>query len=118
MLQLRDWNHARIRGNDACTPPTTYKVTIFEMGLVHNHPFSAAQDGQRFNRDNCVTTYVDEAPADSRYRSRSLAERRQPLTGTSTPPAEGTIPARISMLWMIPSTSALVYGRTALFTSA
>ena len=52
----------------ACTfTPTVYKVSIFEMGLCTENPFGAAQDGARFNRTNCVTTYEDETPADSRY---------------------------------------------------
>lgn len=81
-----------IGATDACTAtPTTYKVRIFEMGLCTTHPFTAAKTGTTFNRDSCVTTYVDAAPATVDIAAL-IGGTPQPLAGTSNPPAEGTYP--------------------------
>lgn len=74
----------------ACTfTPTTYKISIFEMGLCTANPFGAAQTGTTFDRTSCVTTYADAAPAVVDIAA-SLGGAPIPLTGTSTPPAENT----------------------------
>jgi len=78
--------------NEACTTtPTTYKVTIHEMGLCTTHPFQADRLGVTFDRTNCVTTYLDDAPAIIDIAAL-IGGTPQPLTGTSTPPTEGTYP--------------------------
>ena len=78
--------------NDACTAtPTTYKITIHEMGLCTTHPFQADRLGVTFDRTNCVTTYVDGAPATIDIAAL-IGGTPQPLTGTSTPPTEGIYP--------------------------
>ena len=85
-------NGQMVGATGACTAtPTTYRVSIFEMGWCTTHPFTAAKTGTTFNRDSCVTTYVDAAPATIDIAAL-IGGTPQPLAGTSTPPAEGTYP--------------------------
>ena len=81
---------AVMAADGACTfTPTTYKIQIFEMGLCTAHPFGPARDLVTFDRTNCVTTYLDGAPAQVDIAS-SLGGAPIALTGTSSAPAENT----------------------------
>lgn len=81
---------AVMAAGEACTfTPTTYKVQIFEIGLCTAHPFGPARDLATFDRTNCVTTYLDGAPAQVDIAS-SLGGAPIALTGTSSAPAENT----------------------------
>ena len=77
--------------NTECTvTPTTYKITIHEMGLCTSHPFDADRLGATFDRTTCVTTYLDGSAAPAAIDVAALiGGAPQPLAGTSTPPAEG-----------------------------
>ena len=61
------------------------------MGLCTTHPFQADRLGVTFDRTNCVTTYVDGSPTAIDVAAL-IGGTPQPLTGTSTPPTEGTYP--------------------------
>ena len=81
---------AVMAAGEACTfTPTTYKIQIFEIGLCTAHPFGPARDLATFDRTNCVTTYLDGAPAQVDIAS-SLGGAPIALTGTSSAPAENT----------------------------
>lgn len=76
-------------GGDCTVTPSSYKVTIYEMGLCTSHPFGAAKTDENFDASTCVVTYSDAAPATVDVAT-VLTGGTVSMPGTSSAPPEGS----------------------------
>ena len=72
---------------DCKATPTQYSIQIYEMGLCASHPYGDKTEIE-IDLSSCTKTYSDPAPV--AVDVAAAIGSTLPLTGTSTPPAEGT----------------------------
>jgi hypothetical protein len=76
--------------NAECTvTPSSYKVTIYEMGLCKSHPYGTAKTDEDFDASTCVVTYSDAAPTTVDVAT-ILTGGTISMPGTSSAPTEGS----------------------------
>ena len=76
-------------GGDCTVTPSSYKVTIYEMGLCTSHPYGTAKTDEDFDASTCVVTYSDAAPTTVDVAT-ILTGGTVSMPGTSSAPAEGS----------------------------
>ena len=75
-------------GSSCRTTPTVYEISIYEMGFCSSHPYGASKVSASFDSSTCIVTYSDAAP--TAVDIAASIGSSTPLSGTSTPPTEGT----------------------------
>ncbi|MGB2122776.1 MAG: hypothetical protein ACPH26_05765 [Candidatus Puniceispirillaceae bacterium] len=81
-------------GTSCRATPTTYQVTIYEMGLCSEHPFGTNTAGANgsttttMDKSNCSTTFTNTSGFS--YDIANAMNGSAALVGTSTRPANGT----------------------------
>lgn len=75
-------------GGSCRTTPTTYEISIYEMGLCSSHPYGTSKVSTSFDSSTCVTTYTDTSPTAVDIAGNIGGTTK--LSGTSSPPTEGT----------------------------
>ena len=79
---------AMMTNNNSCkATPTQYSIQIYEMGLCPSHPYGDKTEIE-IDLSSCTKTYSDTLPAV--VDVAAAIGSTLPLTGISTPPAEGT----------------------------
>ena len=68
--------------------PSSYSITVYEMGVCTSHPFGASKDSSTFDASTCEVVYTD-ATATSTDIAGSIGTTST-LPGTSTLPPPGT----------------------------
>ena len=68
--------------------PSSYSITVYEMGLCTSHPYGASKDSSTFDASTCEVVYSD-ANAASTDIAGSIGTTSS-LPGTSTLPPSGT----------------------------
>ena len=76
-------------GGDCTVTPSSYKVTIYEMGLCTSHPYGTAKTEEDFDASTCVATYTDGSPTTVDVAT-ILTGGTISMPGTSSAPAEGS----------------------------
>lgn len=74
--------------SDCKATPTQYSIKIYEMGLCESHPYGTSKTSATIDKSSCTVTYTDASPV--AVDVAAAIGSTLPLTGTSTPPAEGT----------------------------
>ena len=75
-------------GSSCRATPTVYEISIYEMGLCSSHPYGASKVSASFDSSTCIVTYSDAAP--TAVDIAASIGGSTALSGTSTPPTEGT----------------------------
>jgi len=68
--------------------PSSYSITVYEMGVCTSHPYGASKDSSTFDASTCEVVYSD-ASATSTDIASSIGTTSS-LPGTSTLPPSGT----------------------------
>ncbi len=68
--------------------PSSYSITVYEMGVCTSHPYGASKDSSTFDASTCEVVYTD-ATASSTDIAGSIGTTFS-LPGTSTLPPSGT----------------------------
>ena len=84
-----DTSSAFTANADCTVTPSSYKVTIYEMGLCKSHPYGTAKTDEDFDASTCVVTYSDAAPTTVDVAT-ILTGGTISMPGTSSAPAEGS----------------------------
>jgi hypothetical protein len=74
--------------SDCKATPTQYSIKIYEMGLCESHPYGTSQTSATIDKSSCSITYTDASPVE--VDVAAAIGSTLPLTGESSPPAEGT----------------------------
>ena len=75
--------------NRICTlTPSTYKITIYEMGVCTSHPYGAAKTSETFDKASCSVVYSDANPVATDIAGSIGGSSGLP--GTSALPPAGT----------------------------